>query len=229
MKDSLDFFKKIKDNYSVLLGTQKTIILFFDGKNVTSNQSINLYDLEKGSFSRSLVNTAKEFSIRWHCKALVGIDEMLFIINKPYNFIKKYRNTASDIVSITSQEIFSYFNNIYQNKNMYFHAKVFAINIDKVELFLKYQLSRWTNVLLQYYLKKNGYDTHNLKFVDMKRIVTETGIYNNLIPLFRNGLLIQNRKYYDFSKYVNGNFEEFVFSFNVQLPTNVQKVDIEDF
>lgn len=112
---------------------------------------------------------------------------------------------------------------------MYFHAKVFAINIDKVELFLKYQLSRWTNVLLQYYLKKNGYDTHNLKFVDMKRIVTETGIYNNLIPLFRNGLLIQNRKYYDFSKYVNGNFEEFVFSFNVQLPTNVQKVDIEDF
>ena len=86
------YFEQIKDNYSIFLGTSKSIILFFDGKNVTSNPFIDLHDFQKGSFSKSLLLTANEFSSRWKCKALVGADEIVFIIDKPDMLIKKYRS-----------------------------------------------------------------------------------------------------------------------------------------
>lgn len=223
------YFEQIKDNYRVLLGINKAIILFFDGKDVTANPLIDLYDFNKGSFSKSLLLTAREFSSRWKCKALVGVDEMVFIIENPEHFIKKYRNMVDDMVCVIGQEIFLYFNNTYKGRDkIFFHEKIFAIPFDKVDSFIKYQSNRHLNVLTVYWMKKYGYFNTGISLSEMLETAQKHEEYNDLIPLFKDGLIIENRKCYISSKYIDGKKEEYILpkdnSFN-----KFKKVDVDDF
>lgn len=223
------YFEQIKDNYSIFLGTSKSIILFFDGKNVTSSPFIDLYDFERGSFSKSLLLTANEFSSRWKCKALVGADEIVFIIDKPDMLIKKYRNTVSNVISLTTQEIFLYFNDTYKGKGkIFFHGKVFAIPFERIDSFIKYQAERYFNVLTVYWMKKYGYFKTGIKLDEMVLIAKKHDEYNNLISFFKEGLLVENRKYYKLIPYINGEKEEYILPKDDNF-SKFKKANINDF
>lgn len=92
----------------------------------------------------------------------------------------------------------------------------------------KYQSNRHLNVLTVYWMKKYGYFNTGISLSEMLETAQKHEEYNDLIPLFKDGLIIENRKCYISSKYIDGKKEEYILpkdnSFN-----KFKKVDVDDF
>jgi hypothetical protein len=130
---------------------------------------------------------------------------MLLIIEHPEDIIlKKFQPYDSDIISLMSQEVFVYFNSIYDNtkKNIFFHSKLFCLPEVAVDKYIHYHEASIHNVMLQYFLKRKGFRTANLPYDQMVEKAENTG-YGSIKKVIQNGAIIENGKLYDARVYPN--------------------------
>lgn len=201
-----NYFFQIQKKYSMRLSLAKPLVIRLDGKDVTKNSKINIMDEYKGSFLDALKKTAKYFSEKYHCLSIIGSDEISFIIFDPNIAINDLEpsdktNYSNEIIAMFSQYFFNYFNSIFKLGNVFWHAKCFSINEDKVVSYLKYRSRIIENVLVTYFLKKKNANIQDEKLNDK---IERAAKYNDypVLKKIQNGLLYLNGRQIDLKDYI---------------------------
>lgn len=204
-----NYFFQIQKKYSMRLSLAKPLVIRLDGKDVTKNSKINIMDEYKGSFLDALKKTAKYFSEKYHCLSILGSDEISFIIFDPNIAINDLEpndktNYSNEIIAMFSQYFYNYFNRIFKLGNVFWHAKCFSINEDKVVSYLKYRSRIIENVLVTYFLKKKNDNIQDEKLNDK---IKRAEKYKDYIALQRiqHGILYLDGKQIDLQDYIENN------------------------
>lgn len=206
----MGYFEDIKDRYTLQIGANKTLVLFFDAMHATNNPQVDIFSADSKGFSSRLVSTAKEFCNRFNAIAVVGVDEITFIVEKPQPILNRYKNTEADILTVLSQEICLYFNGIYKpTKPMYFHGRLFCIRPEFKLGFINYQMRRQHNVLTSQFLKRFRAADMQTNLEDKLKVCNSLDDYRGMHDYFKYGGVIQGNKLYDPREYSNGNLVEY--------------------
>ena len=155
--ERFNFFKNIEDRYKSKISIKKPLVIRLDGKGVTKNPYIDLYDESVGSFSDSLKKTAKFISEKFRCISYASNDEINIVFENPYILSRIYKSVdIQKINSLLSQEVFYIFNKFMGTKNpIYFDCRCFNIPEDKILSYLRYRVNSSTNTSIQYFAKRN--------------------------------------------------------------------------
>ena len=70
------------------ISTKEPLVIRLDGKNVTKNKDIDLFNNYKGSFAEQLERTVEYFTSKYHCLAIFGSDEVSFVFTNPMSVIE---------------------------------------------------------------------------------------------------------------------------------------------
>lgn len=152
-----NYFGNIENKYNLKMNTNKPIVIFVDGKDITKSIKHNLIVESKNSFNDVFEQTIKFFSKKFNCIAISGVDEVSFIFENGKNlkkFISKRTYKAQDINSIFSQHFFKYFNDRYTNRPVYWHCKCSNIPKGKIKSYIKFRSSTIFELNLTYFLKR---------------------------------------------------------------------------
>ncbi len=112
--------------------------------------------------------------------------------------------TSNELISLFSQYFFDYFNSLNKNKKIFWHAKCFSINEEKIKSYLKHRSTIIKNVMLTYFLiKQNAYrPKENLKQKEQK--TKNLPGYESLEKI-QDGVLFYDGKKIDLNEYYSGN------------------------
>ena len=215
-KNYYNYFFKIINKYNLSLSNNKPLVLFLDGKHVTSNNMYNLNNETIGSFNDYFEKTIKYFSNKYNCIALSGVDEVSFIITDT-TLLRKDCNLknlkSQDVVSVFSQKFFQYFKNLNKN-TVYWHCKSLSIPNGKVISYLKYRSNFILGTSTTYFLKrKNIKDAGNLSKDEKIAMCNSFDDYKE-IKQFENGRLYKNGKLIDLNSYLSQ--EEIIELFEIE-------------
>jgi len=225
------YFFQMQKKYNMRISTKLPLVVRFDGKQVTKNDDINLLDDYKGSFFYSLRKTAEYFSNRYNCFAILGSDEISFIILDPNIVIKDLEPSdktthSQELIAMFSQYFFDYFNHFDVHRKIFWHGKCFSIPEGKIGSYLKYRSKIICNVLVTYFAKRNNINDVRLNLLDKLKVCKGTPNYKALEKVL-NGVL-----YYDGNEI---DLDAFLTSGEVKLKNNdisrgktTNYVDIED-
>ncbi len=187
-----NYFFDIINKYNLKIGNRSPLVIFLDGKNITSSKDYNLINENKGSFNDFFEQAVKHFSEEFECLAIFGVDEVSFIFenhNKLEEFIKKEKYKVHDIVSIFSQHFFSYFNNIYKKQKVYWHCKCSIIPKGKIKSYIKHRSLQIYELQLTYFLKRNFIENAGkIKLQEKIEKCSKYPAYNNVKEHFKGKL-----------------------------------------
>ncbi len=168
------------------------LVIRLDGKDATKNKEINLLDKSETGFLGALIKSAYYFSQKYKCYAVIGSDEISFICENPMDIISDMGSDKSphsnEIISVFSQFFFQYFNHFDHHKIVYWHAKCFSIPKEKVISYVKYRSRIIENVLVTYFLKRNGKRMGNIKIEEKLKACELIEGYKEF-QKYKNGLL----------------------------------------
>ena len=200
-----NYFEHIVNKYNLGLSQNHPIVIFLDGKSVTSSNFVNLNTESAGSFNEAFDKTIKYFSNKYKAIAIYGVDEVSFIFEKPKYLIEDLnlnKIKAHDIVSKFSQMFFDEFNKNMNVRKIYWHCKVSNIPKGKIKSYLKYRSTSIYELFMTYFLKRMGIKNAgkiNLpEKVEMCKKYTE---YEN-IKKFEKGHLYLNENLIDLVSYM---------------------------
>lgn len=224
------YFYQIQAKYNVRLSTKKPLIVRLDGKDVTKNKNLDLLNDYNGSFLNTLEKTAQAISLKYSCLCIFGSDEISFIIKNPMPIFKEFDKDmytgSNEFISLFSQNFFEKFNSFNNGPNIFWHAKCFSINEDKIISYLKYRSTIIKNVMTTYFLiRKNAYrNNENLKKRSEKcKTFSDYDILDNV----QNGILYYNGKRLNLGNYYGGTITEV--ENNKNENTSSDFLDLNDF
>ncbi len=153
-----NYFLQIQNKYNMRLSISEPLVIRFDGKDVTKDNTINLFDIYNGSFADSIEKTVKFFTAKYHAFSIFGSDEISFIFPDPMSIISdldvEKSNRSNKIISLFSQYLFNYFNSLYKGRIIFWDVKAFSIHKEKLSSYIKYRSGSLKNVVVTYFLKK---------------------------------------------------------------------------
>lgn len=183
-----EFFSKIDKKYNLEIDKKKVICIRADGKGITSNKKINLLDEKKGSFSDSLKECAKLFSIKYQDSLVFcATDEIDFLFLNIDNFLNNYSsNRVQEFCSLFSQELFLEFNKIY-NETIFFKCTVFGLYRKNIWSYIISRKHDFVSNLSVYYLKRfaKNYNRKNKSFLEINEYA------NNNVKGYKDRTLFQ--------------------------------------
>lgn len=149
------YFGMVEEKYSCKVSLKKPIIIRLDGKGVTKNKKINMYDEKDGGFANALKVTAREISRMCNALVLASADEINIIFIDTDEFYKKFNSCkCQKSSSLITQEVCLIFNNYYKGNTIYFDARTFNVEEHKILSYLKFRVNTATNVNLYYSAKR---------------------------------------------------------------------------
>lgn len=202
-----NYFVGIINKYNLKMSKKNPIVIFIDGKNITSNKNYNLTNEEKNSFNDVFEQTIKYFSNEFNCIAISGVDEVSFVI-EDYKKIQKNVTKgfkAQDIASIFSQYFFEKFNSAYKGQTVYFHCKCSNIPKGKIKSYIKHRSMQIFELQLTYFLKRKQIkDAGKIKLSEKIEKCNQFSEYKD-IKSFEKGRLYIKNKQIDIDNFLNGN------------------------
>ncbi|MBQ3408432.1 MAG: hypothetical protein IJH12_04415 [Clostridia bacterium] len=223
------YFYQIQKKYSMRVSKKDSLIIRLDGKNATKTRKNDFLNNYPGSFINSMEACAKYFTKKYNCYAMLGSDEISFIFPKPSNVIndldKEHDDHSNEISALFSQYYFDYFNNIYKLEKIFWHAKCFSIDKNKIVSYLKFRSNVIANVLTTYFLiKNNSYRGGNDSLEQRIEKCKKSQNYFVLKDI-QNGVLYYNGLKIDLNEFYNGNIKELDIPQIEEIPT----IDLLDF
>lgn len=179
------YFFSIQKKYNMRISKKEPLVIRLDGQNVTKDKTINLIDEYDSSFYKALKETAWYFSKKYNCYSILGSDEISFIFPEPLTLIEEYSpdeksDYSNEITSLFSQYFFDYFNMIYKDKKIFWHAKSFSIPNGKITSYIKYRSNIIENVLTTYFLIRNLQYEGNIKLEEKRRKCLENPTFEGI-------------------------------------------------
>lgn len=226
------YFYQIQAKYNVRLSTKKPLVVRLDGKDVTKNKNLDLLNDYDGSFLNTLEKAAQAISLKYGCLCIFGSDEISFIIQNPMPIFKEFDKdmytSSNEFVSLFSQYFFDVFNNFNKGPNIFWHAKCFSINEDKIISYLKYRSTIIKNVMTTYYLiRKDAYRSNeNLKKRSEKcKRFDDYKVLDNV----QNGILYYDGKRLNLGNYYDGTITETKKQIKPSSENTSDFLDLTDF
>lgn len=168
---SFNYFGYYEEKYCCKISDKKPLIIRLDGKDIFKDRSIDAYDMELGGFADSLIKTGKQISYNYKALCMVCTDELNIISLN--NFIsKRYLKTTKvqKIASLISQDIHLEFNSKFKKRLVYFDARSFNIEEDKVKSYIKYRKATARNATILNLSKKvNGIKKYRKKIHEIEK------------------------------------------------------------
>lgn len=179
------YFFGIQKKYNMRISKKEPLVIRLDGQNVTKDKTINLIDEYDSSFYKALKETAWYFSKKYNCYSIFGSDEISFVFTEPLTLIEEYSpddksDYSNEITSLFSQYFFDYFNMIYKDKKIFWHAKSFSIPSGKINSYIKYRSNIIENVLTTYFLIRNLQYEGNIKLEEKRRKCLENPTFEGI-------------------------------------------------
>ena len=115
-------------------------------------------------------------------------------------------NRTNEIISLFSQYFFDYFNKFNKNTKVFWHAKCFSINHEKINSYIKFRSKIIKNVLTTYFLKKHGLHFGNRKMSEKELKCSEFLDYS-ILEQIQDGILYFNGEKIDLNEFYNGNIK----------------------
>lgn len=207
----INYFSNFENKYDLRMATNKPIVIFVDGKDITKSFKHDLIDESKNSFNDVFDQTIKYFSKELECIAISGVDEVSFILEdskKLLEFIPHNRYRAHEIVSVFSQHFCKYFNDRYKKGPIYWHCKCSNIPKGKIKSYIKYRSLTIFELNLTYFLKRRQVkDAGKIALSEKVKKYTQTvgseEIENEKGNLYICGQLVDLQNYLDNSKVTN--------------------------
>lgn len=205
------YFYMLQKKYNMKVSTKRPLVLRFDGKDITKNKEISLiYDFN-GSFLNTLKKTAIHFSKKYNCYAILGADEISFIIPDPMLVIKDLDPSdesthSNEIIALFSQYLFEYFNLHFNGENnIFWHGKCFSIPEEKLISYLKFRSGIIKNVMATYFLK--SYNVSIIPNEKLDLVIKKCCEFKdyNINGQLENGFLYFNGNLIDLFEFENGN------------------------
>lgn len=198
------YFGMVENKYSCKVSLNKPIIIRLDGKGVCKNSAINMYNESIGEFAYALKITAKEISRRYHCLVLISSDEISMIFLDSSVFYDKFNSCkCQKSSSLITQEVALLFNYHYNGNFIFFDARTFNINDDKVTSYITFRTKSAKNVSIHYIAKKyipfperKGKKLPELETILYKNYCTESSIndYHLYGKAYHNGNEVDIKK-----------------------------------
>lgn len=206
-----DYFGSIRGKYDMRVSPKKPLVIFLDGKNVTTGNNFSLLDNSKDSFQDIMEQTIKHFTAEYDCMALFGVDEVSFILKSAESIIDKINSSknyrSNEITSIFSQYFFEYFNKMNPKELVYWHSKCYSIPEQKIESYIRYRSKVIFNTFTTYFLKKNNIkDAGHIKFDEKIKRCKQIENYKELEE-YAKGILYLNGEKIDLDEYLKGNIK----------------------
>jgi hypothetical protein len=208
-----NYFWNIQKKYSMKISKKEPLIIRLDGKSVTKNKDINLMELKEKSFNYAMEKTVVYFTKKYQGLAIYGSDEVSFIFEKPEFIIDDMSTEKSqhsnEIISLFSQYFFQYFNSFNKHRVIFWHAKCFSINREKIISYIKYRSRIIENVMITYYLNRNNIRLENIKKLNDKIKECEKLENYSSIRKIQKGNLIYKGEKIKLEQFINGKIEKF--------------------
>lgn len=206
-----DYFGNIRAKYDLRVNPKKPLVIFLDGKNVTTGKDFNLLNSGKDSFIDVMEQTVKYFTYQYDCIAICGVDEVSFIMKSAESIIDKINSSrnfrSNEITSVFSQYFFEYFNKINKNNVVYWHAKCYSIPTQKVQSYIKYRSKVIFNTFTTYFLKKNMVkNAGKMNPEDKIKLCKQMDYYDD-IEKYARGIVYYKGEQIDLDEYLNGNIK----------------------
>ena len=206
-----NYFSNIENKYNLKMSTKKPIVIFIDGKGITKSFKYNLISENKNSFNDIFEQTIKYFTMKFDCIAISGVDEVSFIFEdckKLKEFITEKKYKSHNIVSIFSQYFYKYFNDRYENENIYWHCKCANIPEGKIKSYIKYRSLTIFELQLTYFLKRKQIkDAGKIQLSEKKRKCDEIIEYKE-VEKFEKGRLYIKGKQVELTSFLNDKIVE---------------------
>lgn len=192
------YFTAVEDKYSTKVSLKKPIVIRLDGKGVTKSLKINMYDENEGGFAYALKIAARGISkIYRNTIVLASADEINVIFLDTDIFYKNFNSCkCQKSSSLITQDASLYFNSNYYGDRIYFDARTFNIEENKIGSYLRYRSSSIYNITLMYIAKRNipFKDRKDMKNVELVELLNKsypgalkTDSYSNKGICFYNG------------------------------------------
>ena len=205
------YFFGLQKKYSMRLSMTSPLVVRLDGKSVTRDKSINILDNYKGSFSDILTKCAEYFTTKYEGYAIFGCDEISFIFTNPKAIFKDFssesENYSNEFISLFSQYFCDYFNTLFKERKIFWHAKCFSIPQGKIVSYIKHRMKVIANVNTTYFLIKNRMYTDNMNLEERIKKCEQIKEYSQ-IKNIENGTLVYNGKKIILNEFLNGNIVE---------------------
>ena len=155
-----NYFGNIRKKYDMEVSRTKPLVIFLDGKGITTGNDFNLLDFNSESFNEIMEKTVKHFTLEYSCLAIFGMDEVSFIFDNANEVIDKLNNNknfkTNEIISVFSQYFFYYFNKLNNKNEVFWHARCHSIPEYKIKSYIEYRSNSIYNTFVTYFLKKNN-------------------------------------------------------------------------
>lgn len=205
------YFGNIRKKYDLKVSEKKPLVIFLDGKGVTTGNDFNLANNYKGGFIDIMEQTVAHFTAEYSCIALFGVDEVSFIFENAGSMIDKVNNNrnfkTNEITSVFSQYFFEYFNKLNSQNAVYWHARCHSIPEQKIESYIKFRSNAIFNTFTTYFLKKNMVkDAGHIKLDEKIKLCREKDSYKE-IEEYAKGILYLNGERIELEEYLKGNIK----------------------
>ena len=208
-KFSYNYFLHLANKYNLYVSKKNPIVIFLDGKNVTSSNFFNLIDESANSFNDYFEKAVRCFCKKYKCIAIYGIDEVSFIFENADSLIcdNDFKNLKSqNIVSVFSQKFFEYMIKTSNKKyKIYWHCKLSNIPKGKIMSYIKYRSITIHELFITYFLKKmNVKNAGKIKLSEKIKMANSYKEFSS-INQFAKGHLCINGDLIDLESYINNN------------------------
>ena len=204
-----NYFGQIRKKYSMRISTKEPLIINLDGRNVTKNKDIDIYE---GSILVSLEKSVKYFTEKYSCLSIFGADEVSFIFEEPMKLVNDLntdQNTYSnEIISVFSQYFYDYFNHFDSHKKVFWHGKCYSIHSEKIKSYIKYKSKLIQVLITTYFLKKKNLpDAGKIPLSEKVKKCNEYEEYKQVKDI-EKGILYYKGKKIDLEEFLKGNIKE---------------------
>lgn len=228
-KDWNNYFSKIENKYNLKMTVKKPIVIFLDAKDITKSMNHSLITENKNSFNDIFEQTVKYFTEKINCMAILGVDEVSFIIEdskKLKEFVSSKKYKAHEIVSIFAQCFYKYFNDRYKNAPIYWHCKCSNIPKGKIKSYIKFRNLSIFDLKLTYFLKrKQVKNAGKIPLAKKEQKCNEFKEYENIKEFVKANLYIKGKRI-DIDAFLNNRILELP---DIERKEEITFFDINNF
>ncbi|MBQ3145721.1 MAG: hypothetical protein IJB90_04040 [Clostridia bacterium] len=224
-----NYFCNIENKYNLKMSDNKPIVIFLDGKDITKSMNHSLITENKNSFNDVFEQTVKYFTVELNCMAILGVDEVSFIIEdskKLKEFVSSKKYKSHEIISIFSQCFYKYFNDRYKNAPIYWHCKCLNIPKGKIKSYIKFRNLSIFDLKLTYFLKrKQVKNAGKIPLAKKEQECSEFREYENIKEFTKGNLYIKGQRI-DIDAFLNNRIVELP---DIEREEEIIYLDINNF
>lgn len=207
----IEFFHKIESKYNIQLNRNRPFVVRLDGRHITGNKQINLLDDSEGTFTYALKMACKRMSANF--LIYMATDEVNIIVLDSAAYIKTLKhNYAQEATACIAQEFSYIFHQYYTKGFVMFAGRAFSLYKDNVYSYLIYRKHSNTNVLLNYYLKRElGMNiSKGVSFKEYEELANEREGFRNRTALQKEGIAFYKGFEFQIEEILTNNLNELV-------------------